>query len=253
MINLKRDSNPLSVKFNMENNELSKYFNGETNISSFSLKEKLFNFEKKDRKCENCEITEWQGNKAPLELHHINGNNKDNSLENLQILCPNCHAQTKNYRALNKKKKVIKKSIEEIKDAISTSKNSRQALIKLGYDPRGGNYATINDIQIKYNIDFKPEIKKEKKLSVRTIADSHFDLRRVEWPTRVELLKMMWKEPLTKIGKKYGVSDNAIRKWAKHYGIPFPPRGYWAKLQHGHDKECLDIKKTLFKEYNIEW
>lgn len=37
-------------------------------------------------------MTLWQGLKLPLELHHINGNHYDNRLENLQILCPNCHA-----------------------------------------------------------------------------------------------------------------------------------------------------------------
>ena len=37
-------------------------------------------------------MTTWQGLELPLELHHINGNHYDNRLENLQILCPNCHA-----------------------------------------------------------------------------------------------------------------------------------------------------------------
>ena len=43
----------------------------------------------------------WNGQTIPLELHHVNGNNKDNSLENLQLLCPNCHALTSNYRNRN--------------------------------------------------------------------------------------------------------------------------------------------------------
>jgi 5-methylcytosine-specific restriction endonuclease McrA len=40
---------------------------------------------------------------APIELDHINGNHHDNRLENLRILCPNCHAQTDTYRGKNKK------------------------------------------------------------------------------------------------------------------------------------------------------
>ena len=48
--------------------------------------------------CENCQLTEWQGKPIPLEIHHINGINTDNRLENLQLLCPNCHALTDNYR-----------------------------------------------------------------------------------------------------------------------------------------------------------
>jgi len=45
-----------------------------------------------------CGLTEWLGEKIPIELHHINGDRNDNKLENLQILCPNCHTFTDNYR-----------------------------------------------------------------------------------------------------------------------------------------------------------
>ncbi|MBR5699920.1 MAG: HNH endonuclease [Bacteroidales bacterium] len=48
--------------------------------------------------CEVCGLTEWQGRPIPLEIHHINGKNFDNRLQNLQLLCPNCHALTNNYR-----------------------------------------------------------------------------------------------------------------------------------------------------------
>ena len=48
--------------------------------------------------CENCGLSEWQNKPIPLEIHHLNGNNTDNRLENLQLLCPNCHAQTEFYR-----------------------------------------------------------------------------------------------------------------------------------------------------------
>lgn len=51
----------------------------------------------KEHKCECCGLTEWLGHPISLELHHLNGIHTDNRLENLQVLCPNCHAQTDNY------------------------------------------------------------------------------------------------------------------------------------------------------------
>ena len=48
--------------------------------------------------CEVCGLDVWQGQKIPLEIHHVNGIHSDNRLENLQLLCPNCHALTNNYR-----------------------------------------------------------------------------------------------------------------------------------------------------------
>ncbi|MBR0109289.1 MAG: HNH endonuclease [Bacteroidales bacterium] len=48
--------------------------------------------------CESCNRSEWLGQAIPLEIHHLNGNNTDNRLENLKLLCPNCHALTDNYR-----------------------------------------------------------------------------------------------------------------------------------------------------------
>jgi hypothetical protein len=48
--------------------------------------------------CEQCKLSSWQGKDIPLEIHHINGVNTDNRVGNLQLLCPNCHALTNNYR-----------------------------------------------------------------------------------------------------------------------------------------------------------
>lgn len=66
--------------------------------STCHLKLRLFKEGLKLKKCECCNNTEWQGQPIALELHHINGVSDDLRLENLQILCPNCHAFTDNYR-----------------------------------------------------------------------------------------------------------------------------------------------------------
>jgi 5-methylcytosine-specific restriction endonuclease McrA len=51
--------------------------------------------------CEECGLSEWQGAPIPLELHHINGRGDDNRLENLQLLCANCHSQTDTWGGRN--------------------------------------------------------------------------------------------------------------------------------------------------------
>ena len=81
---------------------LDEYLNG-IPIQSYKLKNRLLSEGLKQHKCECCGITEWNGKPAPIELDHINGNHHDNRLENLRILCPNCHAQTDTYRGKNKK------------------------------------------------------------------------------------------------------------------------------------------------------
>jgi len=57
------------------------------------------------KECAKCKLKDkWNGRPIRLNLHHINGNNKDNRIENLQILCPNCHSQTDNFTGRNRKK-----------------------------------------------------------------------------------------------------------------------------------------------------
>lgn len=68
-----------------------------------SIKRILIREKLKEYKCEICGLTEWMGLPIVLELHHINGNNRDNRLENLQWLCPNCHSMTDNFRGRRKK------------------------------------------------------------------------------------------------------------------------------------------------------
>ena len=46
--------------------------------------------------CEECERTQWLGKPIPLEVHHIDGNPLNNSQDNLQLLCCNCHSRTPN-------------------------------------------------------------------------------------------------------------------------------------------------------------
>lgn len=57
---------------------------------------------KLDRKCNICSNTIWNNKEIPLELDHIDGNSSNNIIENVRLLCPNCHAQTSTYKNKNK-------------------------------------------------------------------------------------------------------------------------------------------------------
>jgi len=55
----------------------------------------------KEEKCEVCGITEWSDKKLSFELDHIDGDRTNHRLENIRIICPNCHSQTETYRGKN--------------------------------------------------------------------------------------------------------------------------------------------------------
>jgi len=82
------------------------YLNNSRLITPHRLKLKLLREGLKEHRCECCGNSVWMNKPIPLELHHINGVDSDNSLNNLQLLCPNCHAQTDNYRGRAKKHKI---------------------------------------------------------------------------------------------------------------------------------------------------
>lgn len=95
-----------------------------------------------DYKCNRCGLDEWLGEKILLEFEHKDGNNKNNSRENLEFLCPNCHSLTPTWRGRNITIKDEKKSISDEEFLKSLSKNTtiRQALLELGLAPKGSNY-----------------------------------------------------------------------------------------------------------------
>jgi len=145
-----------------------------------SLKRRLINEGVLVYKCEECGISEWRGKKISLQLEHQNGVNNDNRLENLSLLCPNCHSQTKTFAGRNTKVK---------------------------------HFCSCGKIKTKEAKKCKYCSKKENK--TRTV----FYRKVKERPTAEELEKMLEKTSFVAIGKEYGVSDNAVRKWAKKYGI----------------------------------
>ena len=69
---------------------------------STSIRNLLIKYKFKIHQCECCKLTEWMNKKIPLELHHVDGNNRNHKLENLQLLCPNCHTITDGYSGRKK-------------------------------------------------------------------------------------------------------------------------------------------------------
>ena len=68
---------------------------------TFKLKKRLLLEGYLTNKCSICQITEWNSLPFEMELDHIDGNRTNHLLDNLRLLCPNCHAQTSTYRAKN--------------------------------------------------------------------------------------------------------------------------------------------------------
>jgi Zn finger protein HypA/HybF involved in hydrogenase expression len=164
--------------------ELKEYLCEGIKITSHRLKQRLIKENIFEHKCYICNLSEWMGKPIPIELDHINGNHDDNSLENLRIICPNCHAQTDTYRAKNRRdKKPIKEKI-------------------------------IKETKKYYCPDCNKEIKKDSRYCEEC---SHIKSRKVERPDINTLVNDIKNLGYSGAGRKYGVSDNAIRKWLKNY------------------------------------
>jgi hypothetical protein len=87
--------------------QLSEILEGKhSHFQTFKLKKKLLSAKIKHEKCEICGIVNWNGKKLNFELDHIDGNPRNHVLNNLRILCPNCHSQTDTYRSKNRASKI---------------------------------------------------------------------------------------------------------------------------------------------------
>jgi hypothetical protein len=103
-----------------------------------------------DGKCGKCGVKDWFDTPLSLEMDHVNGKHQDNRRENLIALCPNCHSITPNWRGRNKNS-CNKVSDELAIEALKSEPTIRQALIKCGLTPRGGNYKRFK--KLKESID----------------------------------------------------------------------------------------------------
>ena len=103
MMNIQYSGNQAGVGLLKSKIKLNEIINNKVKFSRCQLKKRLIYSGLLEYKCVKCNNTgEWMGEKISLEIDHINGVNDDNRLENLRILCPNCHSQTPTFKNKNR-------------------------------------------------------------------------------------------------------------------------------------------------------
>jgi transposase-like protein len=157
------------------------------------LKRRLYKTGIKERRCELCGQDEiWHGREMSLILDHINGDAMDNRLENLRIVCPNCAATLDTHCGRN---------VERIRRCRGCSAPFR---------PRHGRHVYCSN---------KCAGKSPSRRDPRPGA------RRAERQPYEQLLREIAETSWSAVGRKYGVSDNAIRKWVRAYERELEPAG----------------------------
>lgn len=164
-------------------------------LDNRKIKKRLYKEELKKEECELCgQGPLWMGKEMSLRLDHINGNNKDYRLENLRIICPNCDATLETFCSGNRK---------------------NRKPIELKFDKSKINFINC----VNCNKSFRQSNSKHKHCSQKCRRKFNYisktRKRKVERPDFNELLNNINNIGYSATGRKYGVSDNAIRKWIK--------------------------------------
>lgn len=177
---------------------LEEYLSNKRTISSHTLRLRLIKEGIFEQKCYSCNLTEWLGQPIALELEHINGVHEDNTLNNLTLLCPNCHAQTSTYRGKNQKRRG---GVAELDYAGDLKSLSKERNLNAGSNPAAPTLC--KDCGKIIGAKFKQ------------CGDCHSTKRctKINWPSKEELLERLTYSNYSKLGRELGVSDNAIRKY----------------------------------------
>lgn len=206
-----------------------------TNYRGYDLRNRLVKKGLKENKCEIC------GYDQNLELHHINGNHYDNRLENLQILCPNCHAKTYNYKGRNSNRKeepanLYKKSREE---HYCTCKNCN----KIFYSDRIDRTRKFCSREC-YN-DY---LNKLRTGEVSETLQEGTNIQNVQKLTKENLLKEIPNHNnMTSLATVFSVSRTTIRNYLEKYDLL---NEFKSKYDfHSLSVFQLDLQRNIIKEW----
>lgn len=135
------------IKKTRKKNDKKRILSADFDTLSFDgLKKRIFY--EQDEKCNQCGIKDWNGKPLSFGLEHKDGNHHNNKRDNLEILCPNCHSQTKYWRGRNKPSNVKKVNDDELLETLLKHNwNMRQSLIEVGLSPKGGNYKRCHKLK----------------------------------------------------------------------------------------------------------
>jgi hypothetical protein len=212
-------------------------------IGTSTLRKRIIQHKLKEYQCEICKIDDWNNNSISLQLDHKDGDRKNNILDNLRWLCPNCHSQTPTF--CSKNIKVKRFSDEQILEECKKQKNIRGVVLAIGCNVR--LYGRIKRIADENGIAFEQpygtgRISRERKVPIGFDAKNKskewkakigYSNRRTTWPTKEVLTNLVDSVPIETIGNQYGVSGNAVKKWCNFYEIETKPSGYWQKKKFG--------------------